>query len=185
MARGRDGMEIDASAFIHPKAHVEEAKIGARSKVYQFASVTRGTILGQDCIVWPFAMLDGPRFGNRCKIASGVAMGPGFCFGDDCFVGPNVTICNDRWPAAHDDGFDIDALRAGRWTVLVGSQVSIGANAVVLPGVTIGHRAMIGAGAVVDRNVPENHLFRRGGWVEPIHYGWHLKRTRLLECSMS
>lgn len=179
-------MGVELLTFIHAKAHVEKsATIGQGTKIWQFASVTGGTILGKDCVVWPFAMLDGARFGDRCKLASGVAIGPGFCFGDDCFVGPNVTFCNDAWPATHSDGFDIGALRSGQWTVLVGNQVSIGANAVVLPGVTIGHRAMIAAGAVVNKNVPENHLLRRDGTTEGIRYSWHTKRMKLIECSTS
>ena len=173
-------------SFVHEKAHVQNATIGQGTKVWQFASITGGTILGKECVVWPFAMLDGPRFGDRCKIASGVAMGPGFCFGDDCFVGPNVTVCNDAWPASERTGFDIGAFRSGRrWTVLVGNQVSIGANAVVLPGVTIGHGAMIAAGAVVNRRVPEGYLFKRSGEMAPIRAGWHVKRMKLIECSIS
>lgn len=180
MAGGRFVLGVNPDACIHSMAHVQGAvTIGPRTRVWQFASVTGGTVLGADCVVWPFAMLDGPRFGDRCKIASGVAMGPGFLFGDDCFVGPNVTVCNDRWPRAHTRGFDIGLLRSGKWTVLVGNEVSIGANAVVLPGVVIGHGAMIAAGAVVDCNVPERHLFHRGGFMEPIRDGWEEKRMRI------
>jgi UDP-2-acetamido-3-amino-2,3-dideoxy-glucuronate N-acetyltransferase len=184
MARRRDYVAIDPTAFIHAKAHVEASTIGAGCRIYQFASVTRGTVLGERCTVWPFALLDGSRFGKRCKIASGVAVGAGFMFGDDCFVGPNVTFCNDLWPATHNDGFDCDLFRRGSWTVVVGNQVAIGANAVVLPGVTIGHRAMIAAGAVVSRNVEESHLYRRDGTSEPIRDGWMEKRMRFV-CSTS
>lgn len=154
---------IDPTARIHPLAHVEEATIGARSRVWQFATVIRGTILGEDCNVASCATLDGPSFGDRCIISQGVAMGPGFKFGNDIFVGPNVTICNDRWPVTSKEGFDIDVLRNGYWTVIVEDFVGIGANAVVLPGVRIGQGSMIAAGAVVDRSVPPNHLFRRDG----------------------
>lgn len=175
---------IHETAFIHPKAHVEGVTIGARTKVWQFASVIRGTVLGEDCNVASCATLDGPVFGDRCKISQGVAMGPGFKFGDDVFVGPNVTVCNDRWPAAHQDGFDMAALqwKWGEWTVIVEDGASIGANAVVLPGVVIGAGAVIAAGAVVNRSVPAGHLFRNGRSV-PIGSQFNTKRMwRAGEC---
>lgn len=168
---------IHPTAVIHPKAHVEDATIGPRSRVWQFASVIRGTVLGADCNVASGATLDGPVFGDRCKISQGVAMGPGFLFGNDVFVGPNVTICNDRWPRAHQDGFDIEALQRGEWAVTVGDGASIGANAVVLPGVVIGAGAMIAAGAVVNRSVPAGCLYRRSGAIETI--GSQLNQQRM------
>jgi acetyltransferase-like isoleucine patch superfamily enzyme len=174
---------IHPTAFVHPKAHVEDATIGPRCKVWQFASVIRGTVLGADCNVASGATLDGPVFGDRCKISQGVAMGPGFLFGNDVFVGPNVTICNDRWPRVDHDGFDIEALQRGEWAVTVFDGASIGANAVVLPGVIIGRRAMIAAGAVVNRSVPNDHLFRRDGRIEMIGSQINMKRMwRAGEC---
>lgn len=168
---------IDATATIHPLAHVENATIGARTRVWQFASVIRGTVLGEDCNVASCATLDGPRFGNRCIICQGVAMGPGFLFGDDCFIGPNVTICNDRWPVANKHGFDITRFQNGSsWTVVVRDGVSIGANAVVLPGVIIGAGAMIAAGAVVSRDVPPLHLYRRDNTLKSIPEGYRPRR---------
>jgi acetyltransferase-like isoleucine patch superfamily enzyme len=160
---------IHPDAFIHPNAIVENSTIGAGTKIRQFASVTGGTVLGADCVVWPLVMLDGPRFGDRCRIATGVAMGPGFWFGDDCFVGPNVTVCNDRWPTALKVAFDADRFREGLITVKVGNGVGIGANAVVLPGITIGDGAMIAAGSVVSKNVPAGFLYRGDGVIREIH----------------
>ena len=159
---------IHPSAFVHPKAHVDGATVGARTKIWQFASVIRGTVLGDDCNVASSATLDGPKFGDRCIICQGVAMGPGFLIGDDVFIGPNVTICNDRWPRASKDGFSIASFDEGMFTVIVGSGASIGANAVVLPGVIIGDSAMIAAGAVVERDVPEATLLRRDGSMVPL-----------------
>lgn len=157
---------IHSSAFVHPKAHVEPDKItvGAGTRIYQFASVTRGTVLGEDCVVWPHALLDGPIIGDRCKIASGVAMGPGFKLGNDIFVAPNVVFANDMWPATASDGFDEEKLRNGKhFCIIVEDGASIGAGAVILPGVTIGARAVIAAGAVVDENVGRGALWQRNG----------------------
>lgn len=147
---------IHHSAIIHAKAHVdkETCQVGAGTRICQFASVTRGTVLGEDCVVWPFAMLDGSTFGDRCKIASGVAMGAGFLVGNDVFIGPNVTVCNDMWPRVDRDGYDDEALRAGeKHSVIIEDSVSIGAGAVILPGVRVGKGSMIGAGVVLNRSI--------------------------------
>lgn len=149
---------------IHPQAYVVDAMIGQGVTVWQFASVTGGTTLGDGCSVSPFAMLHGPRFGKRCVISGGVMMGPGFVIGDDCFIGPNVTLCNDMWPETNRDGLDLDGLRSGEFvTVKVGDRVCIGAGAVILPGVTIGDDAVIAAGAVVGRDVPAGVVWLRNG----------------------
>jgi UDP-2-acetamido-3-amino-2,3-dideoxy-glucuronate N-acetyltransferase len=162
---------IHCDAFVHPKAHVDtqSCTVGAGTKIWQFASVTRGTVLGDDCVVWPHVTLDGAIFGDRCKIASGVAMGPGFKIGNDVFIGPNVVLCNDRWPRATKEGFLEHTLRPGNWkdsgqfAVIIEDGVSIGAGAIILPGVRIGAYAMIGASAVVLNDVPPATLISYDG----------------------
>ncbi|EJN11845.1 N-acetylglucosamine-1-phosphate uridylyltransferase/acetyltransferase [Bradyrhizobium sp. YR681] len=171
---------IDPSAQIHRLALVEDSEIGPRSRVWQFASVIRGTVLGADCNVASCATLDGPVFGDRCIISQGAAMGPGFRFGSDIFVGPNVTICNDRWPRVSKSGFDAEAFRRGDFTVVVKDGATIGANAVVLPGVIIGKRVMVAAGAVVDRDIPDDHLFRRDGRITPFNPRRSPQRMRIV-----
>lgn len=165
--------------MIHPLAHVADATIGEGCKVWQFASVTGGTVLGAGCSVSPFAMLHGPRFGARCVISGGVMAGPGFWLGDDVFVGPNVTLANDMWPSTDKEGLYLDALRSGEFvTIRVGNNVCIGANAVILPGVTIGDGAVISAGAVCGKDVPAGHLFKRDGKIVEISAAW-TKRRRM------
>ena len=85
---------IHFEAFIHPKAHVdrETVRLGAGTKVWQFASITRGTIMGEDCSVSPHAMLDGSIYGDRVIISAGYAAGAGFKVGSAVFLGPNVTL---------------------------------------------------------------------------------------------
>lgn len=173
---------IDPSAKIHPLAHVEGASVGARTSIWQFASVIRGTRLGADCNVASGATLDGPWFGDRCIISQGVAMGPGFLFGNDIFVGPNVTICNDYWPSSSKENFDADLLRGDFVAVHVKDGAFIGANAVVLPGVTIGKRAAVGAGVVVSRNIPDDHLLGRDGCLVRIRPEWRERRMREARC---
>lgn len=149
--------------FIHPKAHVEGATLGAGTKVWQFATVIRGTVLGEDCTVAAGACLDGPRLGDRCIVSPGVDIGPGFEIGDDVFLGPGVVLCNDAWPRTHKEGWDAEALRNGAVCVRIGNGASLGAHAVVMPGVTIGEGAMIAAGSVVTGDVPAGALWQRDG----------------------
>ena len=154
---------IAPTAKIHAMACVDGVGgIGARSAVWQFASVIRGAILGDDCNVASGATIDGSRFGDRCRIGHGVAMGPGFHIADDVFVGPNVTFCNDAWPRASKTGFDVSRFDGSRWAVTVDNGASIGANAVIMAGVSIGANAMIAAGEVVRADVVANTLLIGG-----------------------
>lgn len=155
--------------MIHPLAFVDDTvTLGEGCVVRQFASVTGPTVMGRECSVAPGCMIHGPRFGDFCRLAGGVMMGPGFWIGDGVFIGPNVTLCNDGWPRAYKAGFEPEAFDGSRWAVIVESGASIGAGAVVLPGVRIGADAMIAAGAVVRSDVPRNHLYVADGDVRPI-----------------
>lgn len=160
---------IHHSAYIHHKAHVDvTCRVGAGTKIWQFASVTRGTVLGEDCIVWPFAMLDGPIIGDRCKIASGVAMGPGFKIGNDVFIGPNVVLCNDMWPETSTEGYDEAHWRSGEeFAVIVEDNVAISAGAIILPGVRIRSGSVIAAGAIVAKSVGSDLIVGRN-YIEPL-----------------
>lgn len=167
--------------MIHPLAHVDPTVVlGAGTKVWQFASITRGAHLGQNCSVSPGAMLDGSRYGDRVVISGGVHCGAGFMVGSDVFLGPGVCLANDMWPSADKDGYDDAALRdpLGHWAVIIEDGASIGANAVILPGVRIGQGAFIAAGAVVDRNVPARMLWRRSGVIVPVPADMASKRMR-------
>lgn len=167
--------------MIHPLAHVDESVVlGEGTRVWQFASVTRGTVMGRDCSVSPGAMLDGSVYGDRVVISGGVRAGAGFKVGNDVFLGPNVTLCNDMWPTADKDGYDDSALRSGRFAVVIEDGVSVGANAVVLPGVRVGAGAMIAAGAVCNRNVPPDHLFTRHEVMIEIKSQWRTRRMRFV-----
>lgn len=149
-------------ASIHPAAHVDDrtVSIGARTRIWQFASVIRGAVLGEGCSVASCAIVDGAKLGNGCVISHGASINPGFVAGDRLFVGPNATICNDMWPAANKEGFDI-ALFHDRPAVIAGNDVSIGANAVILPGVRLGDGCLIAAGSVVDEDVLPGGVWRR------------------------
>lgn len=166
--------------FIHDKAHVDDTvSIGPGSRVWQFASVIRGTVLGSDCVVAATACLDGPILGNGCIVSPGVDMGPGFVIGNEVFIGPHVVLCNDYWPRTHKQRFDYEALRSGDVVCIrVGDGASIGAGAKVMPGVRIGQGAMIAANAVVTGNVPDGCLWGRAGEIRAIRDEHRIERVR-------
>lgn len=166
--------------FIHPMAVVDDSvSIGAGSKVWQFATVIRGAVLGSDCVVAATACLDGPTIGDRCIVSPGVDMGPGFVIGDDVFLGPHVVLCNDYWPRTHKQGFDYDALRSGEVVCIrIGNGSSIGAGARIMPGVTIGQGCMVAANAVVTGNVPDCCIWRQDGEIRAIRDEHRIERVR-------
>lgn len=173
-----EALGVDPTAFIHEKAHVEGSRIGARTKVWQFASVTGGTAIGEDCSIWPHVMLDGPVIGNRCKIAAR-AIGPGFRIGNEVFVGPGVVLCNDMWPTVDPTGWDVEMLRDGRCvTVRIGDRAWIGANSTILPGVSIGEGAAVSAHTRCAKDVPAGHLMRHDGTIVEINTAWARKRMK-------
>lgn len=146
----------------HELAHIGEATIGERTRVWQFASVIRGAIIGDDCNVGSCSIVDAAVTGNRCSIGHGAQLHPGTKIGNGVFVGPGAIFCNDRWPRIAKDGFDIDALLSGRFvTIAVENGVSIGAGVMVLPGVRIGAGSVIAMGARVTKSVPPYSIYKR------------------------
>lgn len=171
--------KIDPTAFVHHKAEVHGCTIGARTRVWQFATVIRGTVLGEDCNVAHGACLDGPKFGDRCIIGHNVAMGPGFEIGDDVFVGPGVVFCNDMWPSVKKDGWSLSAFQSGAVTaIMVGKRCIIGANATLLPGVVLYDDSAVAAGATCGVNVPSGLCLHRDGQLRPIPKDFLQRRMR-------
>jgi len=169
----RSDLQVAPSAFVHPLAFVEGVSVGARTRIWQYASVIRGAVIGEDVNIASGACIDGSAVGDRTKIGHNLAMGPGFVVGKDCFIGPNCTFANDAWPRAHMTGFD-PARYEGRPAIIVEDGASIGAGSVILPGVRIGAGAMIAAGSVVTRDVALRHLWRHGD--QERIYGEDVKR---------
>ena len=150
--------------MIHPFAVVSDSVLGEGSRVWQFASVIRGSVAGARCNIASCAILDGAVIGDDCIVGHGASLNPGFVAGRGVFIGPCVVACNDRWPRVGKDGFDVAELLREP-TVIVGDGASIGAGAIILPGVSIGAQAMVSAGAVVDRDLYPGHLLKRCGTV--------------------
>ena len=138
--------------FIHERAICESESVGAGTRVWAFAHVLPGAVIGADCNVCDHVFIEGDvRVGDRTTIKCGVQLWNGVRLGDDVFVGPNATFTNDRFPRSkqYPEAF---------LETVVEDRASIGANATILPGVRIGSGAMIGAGAVITRSVPANAI---------------------------
>ena len=136
------------STFIHATANVHpEALIGEGSKIWINAQIRENVTIGSNCIISKDTYIDaGVTIGSGCKIQNSVSVFHGVKLEDDVFVGPNACFTNDKVPRA----FNAD------WKVsptLVQRGASIGANATIVCGVTIGEYAMIAAGSVVTRDV--------------------------------
>jgi acetyltransferase-like isoleucine patch superfamily enzyme len=140
---------IDPSAAIHPKAEVAEgADIGARTQVWQFAIILAGARIGADCNINCHTFIEGgAKLGDRVTVKSGVYVWDGVTLEDDVFCGPNATFTNDKRPRSRQRPAEFAQ-------TLVRRGASIGAGAIILPGLTIGEGAIVGAGAVVTKDVP-------------------------------
>jgi UDP-2-acetamido-3-amino-2,3-dideoxy-glucuronate N-acetyltransferase len=137
------------TVFIHPNALCESDSVGEGTRVWAFAHVLPGAVIGVDCNICDGVFVEGgASVGDRVTVKCGVQLWDGVTLEDDVFVGPNATFTNDRFPRSkvYPQSYDQTLVRAG---------ASIGANATVLPGITIGMQSMVGAGSVVTRDVPE------------------------------
>jgi acetyltransferase-like isoleucine patch superfamily enzyme len=138
-----------AAAFVHEWALVETDDIGPGTRIWAFAHVMAGARIGADCNICDHTFLEGDVVvGDRVTIKSGVYLWDGLRVEDDVFLGPQATFTNDRFPRSKQP-FEcpVTTIRRG---------ASIGAGAVVLPGITVGEQAMVGAGAVLTRDVPDH-----------------------------
>jgi UDP-2-acetamido-3-amino-2,3-dideoxy-glucuronate N-acetyltransferase len=135
--------------FIDPTA-----RIGQRVKVWHFAVILADVVIGDDCSIGSGAEIGrGSIIGARTRISSGVFLPSGSKVGADVFIGPNATFTDDKYPKAGNTGY-----RA--LPPIVEDGASIGAGAVVLPGVIISSHALVGAGAVVSRDVTPYAMVR-------------------------
>jgi UDP-2-acetamido-3-amino-2,3-dideoxy-glucuronate N-acetyltransferase len=132
----------------HPTAIVESRQIGERARIYAFVHVFPGAVIGDDVNLNDHVLVENDvHIGDRVTVKSGVQLWDGITVEDEVFIGPNATFVNDPRPRSRQrpDVFSKTRLERG---------CSIGANATVLGGLTVGREALVGAGAVVTRDVP-------------------------------
>lgn len=156
----------DAGVFVHPQGLCESDEVGAGTRVWAFAHVMKGAVVGRDCNVGGGAFVEaGARVGDRVTIKNNVLVWDKVVVEDDVFLGPNAVFTNDMNPrAAHRKPPEAFL------PTVVRRHASIGANATIVCGTTIGEAAFVGAGSVVVRDVPAHALVvgnpaRHIGWV--------------------
>lgn len=139
-------------SFIHELADVSPCNIGEDTKIWQFVVVLKGAKIGANCNICAHTLIEGDvEIGDNVTVKSGVYIWDGTRIEDDVFIGPNATLTNDSMPRSkqYPDSFSGITLKKG---------CSVGANATLLPGITIGQGAMIGAGSVVTKNIPDHAI---------------------------
>lgn len=161
--------------FIHSSAFIDEpCQIGAGTKIWHFCHIMRDVTIGQECIFGQNCFVaSGVTIGDRVKVQNNVSVYAGTTIEDEVFLGPSCVLTNVTNPRAQVNRHSIyeeTAIRRG---------ATIGANATIVCGVTIGRYAFIGAGAVVTRDVPDYALMlgnpaRQRGWMS--RHGHRLSR---------
>jgi len=156
---GMAGSQIHHTAEVSP-----DASIGSGTAVWHWAQVREGAKVGRNCRIGKDVYIDvGVVLGNECKVQNFATLYRGVVIGERVFVGPHACFTNDLYPRA----------MSPDWKVVptsVEDGASIGANATILCGITIGRNAMVAAGAVVTKDVPPHGLVagvpaRLIGWV--------------------
>ena len=136
------------SYYVHTKAICESTGIGNRTKIWAFSHVLPGAVIGSECDICDHVFVENKvRIGDRVTVKCGVQLWDGLVLESDVFVGPNVSFANDKFPRSKKNLSEYPETR-------ICTNSSIGANATILAGVTIGQHAMVGAGAVVTGSVP-------------------------------
>ena len=140
------------TAFCHPQGICESNAVGENTRIWAFAHVLPGAVIGTDCNICDHVFIENKVVvGDRVTIKSGVQLWNGIILEDDVFVGPGVAFTNDPFPRSKRHLAEYPTTRVCR-------KASIGANATILPGLTIGQNAMVSAGAVVTHSVPPNAI---------------------------
>ena len=146
-----------AEYYSHPSALVETDQVGAGTKIWAFAHVMDGAVIGADCNIGDHVFIEtGATVGNGVTIKNNALIWKGVNIADYAFIGPNVVFTNDRRPRSS----RLPLMKQKNfsekdWLVetFVEEGASIGANATILPGVRLGRYCMVGAGSVVTRDV--------------------------------
>jgi len=135
--------------MIHPLADVHTESIGEGTRIWQFSVILKDSRIGRNCNICAHTFIENDVvIGNNVTIKCGVQLWDGLRVGNNVFIGPNATFCNDKYPKSGNREYEC-------LQTIIEDDVSIGANATILPGVKLGRGAVIGAGSVVTKDVPQ------------------------------
>lgn len=137
---------------IHPTSDVQSVKIGVDTVIWQYTIVLPGATIGNNCNINSHCFVENNvLIGDNVTVKCGVYIWDGITIEDDVHIGPNVTFTNDLYPRSKHN-FEVSK-------TVIKHGASIGANATIISGITIGEFALIGAGSVVTKNIPNNTLW--------------------------
>jgi len=152
--------------FAHESSYIDDgAVIGRGTKIWHFCHVMPGAVIGERCNLGQnVVVMGGTRLGNNVKVQNNVSIYEGVTLEDDVFCGPSCVFTNVTNPRSH------VSRKSEYLPTLVRRGTSIGANATIVCGITLGEYSFIGAGAVVTSDVPDFALMvgvpaRRVGWM--------------------
>lgn len=139
--------------YIHPSAEVSaQAEVGHGTRIWHYAHVREGARIGENCIIGKDVYIDHEvMIGNNVKIQNGVSVYYGVTVEDDVILAPNATVTNDLYPRAFSENWQVIP-------TLIKRGASVGANATIICGVTLGEYCMVAAGTVVTKSVPAHGL---------------------------
>ena len=159
-------MAIHETAFVHPTAVVDDgAEVGENSKIWHFSHVMSGARIGAECSFGQGCFVaGGVRVGSGVRVQNNVSLFDGVVLEDDVFVGPSAVFTNVTNPRAH------VSRRSEYQRTVAQAGATIGANATITPGRTLGRHSFVAAGAVVVHDVPDYALVmgvpaERVGWM--------------------
>ena len=139
--------------FEHSHAIVESTNIGEGTRVWAFAHILRGAVVGSNCNINDHTFIENDVIiGDNVTVKSGVYIWDGVRISNNVFIGPNVTFTNDLRPRSKQYPEKFLETIVEQWA-------SIGANSTIVAGVTIGEYAMVGAGSVVTKSIPKQTLW--------------------------
>lgn len=139
-----------------------DVKLGKNVKLGRFINLY-GCVIGDNTKIGAYVEIQkNAEVGHNCKISSHTFICEGVTIGDHCFVGHGVMFINDNYPRSVNKFGELEEETDWSWRfckTTVGKKVSIGSNATILGGVTIGDQAVIGAGSVVTKDVPSHQIW--------------------------
>ena len=134
---------------IHPSSIVDTKNIGEGTKIWAFVHILKDVTIGSNCNINDHVFIEnGVKIGDNVTVKCGVWLWDGITLENNVFIGPSATFTNDRFPRSKNTNFT-------HLGIVVKEGASVGANATILPGITIGKYAMVGAGSVVTKDVED------------------------------